>query len=209
MLKDGINIVAGTGSIAFGRDKYGNKARSGGWGEYIGDEGSGYYLGKKLLELFTKQADGRLPKSAVYLLTRERLGINNDSDIIDLAEKKFVFKRDKMATLQIILSDAAKAGDVSAIEAYHTAGKELALSVLAVRGKLSFDTGDVRVSYSGGIFNNGELILKTFREILRSNGCRIEKPQAEPYIGAILLAVKSFGSEFLNEVIINIPRISK
>jgi N-acetylglucosamine kinase-like BadF-type ATPase len=58
----GINILAGTGSMAYGVDQKNNAARVGGWGCFFGDEGSAYWLGKKLLELFAKQADGRMPK---------------------------------------------------------------------------------------------------------------------------------------------------
>ncbi|MFW5890950.1 MAG: BadF/BadG/BcrA/BcrD ATPase family protein, partial [bacterium] len=38
--KPGINLVAGTGAIGFGKDPRGNKARAGGWGHILGDEGS-------------------------------------------------------------------------------------------------------------------------------------------------------------------------
>lgn len=56
LAKPGINIVAGTGSIAFGKNEDGKTARSGGWSEWFGDEGSGYWLGMKCVQLFTRQA---------------------------------------------------------------------------------------------------------------------------------------------------------
>lgn len=54
----GINIVAGTGSIAFAVDVEGRRERIGGWGEFIGDEGSAYWIAKKTLEGYSKQKDG-------------------------------------------------------------------------------------------------------------------------------------------------------
>ena len=55
-LSSGINLVAGTGSIAYGRNDAGEEARAGGWDERFSDEGSCYWLGMKSLELFQKKA---------------------------------------------------------------------------------------------------------------------------------------------------------
>ncbi|MCL2486900.1 MAG: ATPase, partial [Oscillospiraceae bacterium] len=54
-MNPGVNIVAGTGSIAFGRDASGRTARCGGWSEFFSDEGSCYWLGRKTMGLFSKQ----------------------------------------------------------------------------------------------------------------------------------------------------------
>lgn len=67
----GINVVAGTGSIAFGRDGAGHTARSGGWSEFFSDEGSAYWVAMRGMGLFTKQADGRVPKGALYRLIKK------------------------------------------------------------------------------------------------------------------------------------------
>ena len=61
----GIHIVAGTGSIAFAKDESGHAARSGGWNEFFGDEGSCYWIGKEAMSLFTKEADGRAAKGCL------------------------------------------------------------------------------------------------------------------------------------------------
>lgn len=50
-----INIASGTGSIALGKDSKGKTIRCGGWGDYIGDEGYAYWIGKKLLRCFQKK----------------------------------------------------------------------------------------------------------------------------------------------------------
>ncbi len=62
---DGINIVAGTGSIAYGEYE-GRSARAGGWGELFSDEGSAYWLAREGLTLFSRMSDGRSPRGPLY-----------------------------------------------------------------------------------------------------------------------------------------------
>ena len=111
----GINLVAGTGSIGFGHDKNNNIARTGGWGDLIGDEGSAHWLSLKMLEIFTKQSDGRLEKTALYNIVSDKLSLKEDFDILDLVLNKYERKRDKIASLAYLVYEAAKVGDVDAM----------------------------------------------------------------------------------------------
>jgi N-acetylglucosamine kinase-like BadF-type ATPase len=61
----GIVIIAGTGSIAYGRNQRGEVARAGGWGHMIGDEGSGYWIGREALAAVMRAADGRGPATGL------------------------------------------------------------------------------------------------------------------------------------------------
>ena len=84
-LSSGINLVAGTGSIAYGRNDAGEEARAGGWDERFSDEGSCYWLGMKSLELFfSKESDGRAEKGALLEIFRNRFELKCDFDIIDI-----------------------------------------------------------------------------------------------------------------------------
>lgn len=67
----GIHIVAGTGSITYGVAPDGKTARCGGWNEFFGDEGSCYWVGRKGMELFSKEADGRIPKGPLYSIVKQ------------------------------------------------------------------------------------------------------------------------------------------
>ena len=90
----GINIVAGTGSIGFGVDARGNKARSGGWGNIVGgDEGSAYWLGCKMIEEFTKQSDGRTPKGLIYTLIQEKYRLSNDFELVGVLNNDIKMQR--------------------------------------------------------------------------------------------------------------------
>lgn len=195
-LESGINVVAGTGSIAFGRDRRGNTFRSGGWSEFIGDEGSGHWLGIKLLQLFCMESDGRLPKGILYHIVKEKLQIKNDFEIIKIVHRDFLPERDKTASLQMLLYETAVSGDEAAVQVFSQAAKELAALVITVKKGLNL-TGSVPVSYSGSIFKAGGLIMDSFNQIMHQNDCELRKPLMEPWKGALLLAVEAFGKDHL------------
>ena len=187
MAEPGINIVAGTGSIGFGKNKAGEIARCGGWSEWFSDEGSGYWLGMKCVQLFSRQSDGRDERGPLYDIVRDALELSDDMDIVDLFEQNYLRKRDKVASLQKLLFEAAKAGDVYAIGAYEQAAKELFDIVLSIKKKIFADE-DCMVSYSGGIFKTGDVIRKPFEKLLEAEGMKLTESKAEPYVGAVLLA---------------------
>lgn len=194
-LAPGINIVTGTGAIGYGVDPRGQAARCGGWSYHFSDEGSGYWLGLSLLELFCKQSDGRIPvRGPLYALVRERLALQKDFDINDLAERDYLPHRDRVAGLQRILLEAARQGDASAIARYREAGREIALIARGILAQLDF-AGSAAVSYSGGIFNVGALVMDSFTASLADCGCRIVRPQAPPWIGALMLALRTLGRD--------------
>ena len=186
-LYPGINIVAGTGSIAFGKNEEGVTARCGGWSEWFGDEGSGYWLGVKCVQLFSRQSDGRDERGPLYEIVRKELNLSVDEEIIDLFEQEYLHKRDKIASLQKLLLQAAKEGDVYAIDAYTQAAKELYDIVCGVKKKIFADKNCL-VSCSGGIFKTGDVIRKPFRKLLEADGMELTESKAEPYVGAVLLA---------------------
>ena len=192
--KPGINIVAGTGSIAFGRDEGHNTARSGGWWEFFGDEGSCYWLGRMTMGLFAKEADGRAPRAALYRLVREEFGLNSDFEFVDIIERDYAPYREKVASLQVILEKAAREGDPGAVALYREAAHELALAVRGVRDQFCFGN-EFAVSYSGGLFKAGELVLAPFRQEVGEMGGRICTPLLSTVMGAALLAFEQFAPE--------------
>ena len=198
-LEPGINVVAGTGSIAFGKDEDGNTARSGGWSEFFGDEGSCYWVGRKVMELFSKQSDGRRPKDELYWTVRREFGLKDDFNFIDLAYKYSAY-RDQVASLQFLAEKAAVAGSPSAIALYGEAAQELVLLVRAVRGKMDFGETPWTVSYSGGLFKAKELVLPRFSKEIEADGGVLREPLFEPVHGAVLLAFQHFFPEGLPQI---------
>lgn len=181
---DGIVIVAGTGSIALSKigDTY---KRCGGWGYTIGDEGSAYYIGKKVIELFSKEADGRKEKTEIYNLVKTYTNIENDYDLIKFINEDIKGDRLEIAKFSKIAFEGAKKGDSQAINIFVDAASELSEMI----NFLVKDYGDksVKVSYLGGVFNSLEYILNPLRERLKDNVMLVE-PKYTADIGAIILS---------------------
>lgn len=196
----GIHLVAGTGAIGFGRDLQGNIARSSGWSELFGDEGSAYWLGRKVLELFSKQSDHRLPKTALYNLTKAKLGIKRDLDLIGMIHD--LGTRGEIARFAKIASQAAEAGDDMAIELFKEAAYEHSLTVKSIIKQLSLaEDQTIPVSYSGGVFKSGEFILTPLAEYLKNTAAKLQQPKLQPVIGACLYALLLNGNEITDELV--------
>jgi len=199
-LEAGINVVAGTGSIAFGKDSYGKTVRCGGWSALFGDEGSCYWIGRKVMELFSKQFDGRIPKDELYSIVRRELDLKNDTSFIDLMHNEYLVKRKQAASLQLLAEKAALAGSPSAKALYSEAVRELLLLATAVRSQLVFNENTWKVSYSGGLFKAEELVLMQFTREIEKSGGMVCSPRFEPVEGAVLLAFQHFYSDGLDEI---------
>ncbi len=196
LCRDGISIVAGTGSICYG-ERNGSIARCGGWGELFSDEGSAYWIACKGLNLFSRMSDGRAGKGPLYEIVRERLKITEDLDLCAHVFSQLEGDRARIAQLSKWVTQAAAAGDAQAMTIVREAAEELALMVDATRRQLAFGlTEPVAVSYSGGVFDNvGALLLEHFTASLRAfrPGYRVSEPVLPPGIGAALYAAKRHG----------------
>ncbi len=193
--KPGINIVAGTGAIGYGQDYY-KRGRSSGWGDLIGDEGSAYWLSIEMLRVFAKQADGRLIKSPLYNLIREKYNLENDFEILEVLLNDFERKRDKIAAMAPLLLKAAERNDKYAINIYKKAAKEHYLTVKALIKKMNFKTDEeIVVSYSGGVFKAKYYVVKPLAKMLKvyNKNIKLIKPILSPVEGAALLALIIYG----------------
>jgi len=202
-LMPGVNIVAGTGSIAYGRDKTGRSFRCGGWHEYFSDEGSGYWFGKQLLRIFSMQSDCRMEKTALYGIVRERLGLQDDYDINALANDCYFHSRKETAALQRLMLEAARQNDPVALDCYRQAAWHLSQIVCSTVSQLDFADG-VTISYSGGLFNLDELIrqpVEAFvKEQMGTAKLRFQPPILTPCEGGVLLAVENACPEVLDSL---------
>ena len=204
--EDGINVVAGTGSIVLAlKDE--EVLRCGGWGYSIGDEASAYWIGKKSLALFSKQSDGRLDKAPLYDIFKTNLNLNNDYEIISYVNEKIKGDRGEVAKLARLCSDAAQSGDEGAIAIFNEAAIEIGEMIKALLN--NYDKKDeIKVSYTGGVFNCGDLILNPLRNILKGYNVKLVEPQLSPDLGACLLAFIKSGNEKTEKFIENMRKNS-
>jgi N-acetylglucosamine kinase-like BadF-type ATPase len=197
---DGVNLVAGTGSIGYG-ERQGRKARAGGWGEVFSDEGSAYWIAVQGLNLFTRMSDGRLAKTPLWQAFRDALGLAKDLDICARVMGDRGMGRDEIAGLAPLVSRAAQAGDAYALAVLDRAGAELAAIAQALREQLGFAAEEtVLLSWSGGVLTKLEEVRQRFLDSLALTGrYEVVAPLHEPAIGAALYAV-SLGRAAAREV---------
>jgi N-acetylglucosamine kinase-like BadF-type ATPase len=196
LCRDGISVVAGTGSIGYG-ERAGAAARSGGWGELFSDEGSAYWIACRGLNLFARMSDGRAEPGPLYEIVRQAVGIGDDLDLCGHVYTHLGGDRAEIAQFCKLVTQAVLQGDDQAALILQQAAFELALIADAIRRRLGFAVAEpVPVSYSGGVFDNaGALLLQHFRASLQALWPRYEvrEPVLPPAIGAALYAAKCRG----------------
>src|SRR6185312_14729996 len=193
---DGINIVAGTGSIAYG-EFAGHKARAGGWGELFSDEGSSYWLAREGLRLFSRMSDGRLPRGPLYEHVRRHFSLDRDLDLCAAIYGQDIVQRSQFAQLARLLTAAAADGDRAALGLFAGAARELADIVDAVRRQLPVPLdAALPVSSSGGMFQPGNGLREMLGSelLLRSPQYRFVEPALPPHVGAVIQAARLCGT---------------
>lgn len=148
----GVGLIAGTGSIAFGRDQQGALARAGGWGYIMGDEGSGYDIARQALRAAARAADRRGPETALLGSLMAYWGVERPYDLIGR-----IYQAQEPATLARLAGlalEAARAGDPVAQRIIAAAADELALAALTVAANLQFPDGRLSLALGGGLLVN-------------------------------------------------------
>jgi glucosamine kinase len=185
----GVIVIAGTGSIAYGRNSKGETARAGGWGFAISDEGSGHWIGRAAVAASMRAYDEAGDASTSVLLK----GIMKLWDASPLEQLVVAANAapDFAALLPAVLS-AADAGDATARAVLTQAGVELAALAKIVIGRLVADAETVPVAVSGGVFCNCALVREVFYDRIRAEYPRVlpNANVADPAIGALELARK-------------------
>lgn len=193
---DGISVIAGTGSMAYG--EYGGRtARAGGWGELIGDEGSAYWIAREGMNLFSRMSDGRTSRGPLYELVRSRSGIDADLDLCSKVYGAEVNTRSAFAQFAPLVHEAAQAGDVEAMEIFRRAAEELVQCVIAARTTLQVPMSvRLPVSHTGSVLNGAPSMLDAFRRSLALAAMPFEyrAPEHSPDVGAALYAARLYGN---------------
>jgi glucosamine kinase len=192
----GVIVIAGTGSIAYGRNSAGQTARAGGWGFAISDEGSGHWIGRSAVAATMRAFDEAGADSAGRLLDgiMKSWGVTTREQMVVAANAalKIASTHDFAALLPAVLY-AAEAGDAAARTTLTQAGAELATLAKIVIGRLFGDAEAVPVAVSGGVFCNCELVRQVFYDRLGAAFPHVLPNAAlvDPAQGALELARKN------------------
>ena len=195
--QDGISLVAGTGSMTWGRWQ-GRAVRCGGWGEVFGDEGSAYWIAREGLALFSRMSDGRAERGVLYELLRRRTGIASDLDLSGLVVSEGA--RSAVAGFAVSVHEAALAGDAGARAILERAAGELLELVRATRRLLDVPMGaTVVASTAGSVLGADGLVLQALRRGLAtpddSGRIELREPMMTPALGAVARAARAAGRE--------------
>lgn len=185
--RPGLIVIAGTGSIAYGRNAAGRTARAGGWGYLFGDEGGAFDIVRQALRAILRHAEGWGPPTSLTDALLAATGASGAGDLLHLLYTAD-YPRERIAALAPVVDEAARSGDRVAAEVLSGAAQSLATIAAAVRRQLFADEA-AQVHYSGGVFNSA-LLLERFRMLVELDGsARLAPPQASPAHGALLEAL--------------------
>lgn len=191
--RPGIVLIAGTGSSCYGLNAAGADWRAGGWGNLIGDEGSGYWLGVQALRCAVRAYDGRGAATPLQAEVRRALGL---ADMNEIMHRVYAtgMSRAEIAALAPLVFAAAEAGDDVALGLLRRAADDLAECVAAVAGRLGF-SGDCEIALVGGLLQRGDLLARALDATLRARmpQSRCTLPELPPVLGAALLALQLLG----------------
>ena len=181
----GVLILAGTGSMAWGGDGA-RQVRVGGWGDLIGDEGSGYWIGAQAVQQLSQCLDQRRADPGFVGAMLAALGVGPDN----LAEWVYgqTDRRLAMAGIAPAVTALAAAGNVTAVGIVDAAVAALALHLTSAWRRLG-RVGDLVWSYAGGVFR-AEIVL---RKLQTQIGTRPLLPCLPPVGGALLQAARNAG----------------
>ena len=188
--RPGIVIVSGTGSIAYGRNEQGEASRAGGWGYVLGDEGSGYWIGRLALRAVVRHADGRGRVTSLTPRLLAHFGVQRAAELIYQVYHEEVSPKSIAAAAQYV-QHARDEGDMVATGILHRAADELMAAATAVMTRLELTDKPLTFVLAGGMFKAVPWLGEQMQLLLpalakKSTVMRLESP---PALGAVRLAV--------------------
>jgi N-acetylglucosamine kinase-like BadF-type ATPase len=192
----GIVLISGTGSVMFAKDVNGEIHRVGGWGRFIGDEGSGFTIGREALRAVAKFLDGRGEKTILKDLIFEKFKI---TDLREVVSKIYSGEFD-LASVAPIVMKAGEMGDEIAIKILDDACYELLTHIKAMLGKSNFGER-VKLVLMGGVLRNENYLSRKLKKEITKNFPQIDliEPMASPAYGAIVYAKNLIKNKFALE----------
>lgn len=193
--KPGIILIAGTGSILFGKDNAENFICIGGYGKLIGDEGSGYSIGRKGLSAAAKAIDKRIANTILPDLIDKKFNACSRDELIT----KIYSENFDIASVAPLVIGAAQSGDKHALKILEEESSALIQHLKAAIKLLK--AKEINLCLSGGLLSNKNFYSTMLKNKIRNDfkNIRIKKAEHPPEFGAVLLAKKYYESNPANE----------
>ena len=184
----GIVVSAGTGSIAVGRDAKGARWRIGGYGWQMGDEGSGYAIGRSALGAVSRAHDGRSPRTA---LTDRVLAATRCADFDSVVRWAAAASPSEIASLAPHVLEIAAQGDLLAQGIADYAARELSQLAICLRPQLDAEA-PIGVALTGGLLARDRPLRRAVLAKLKEEPglAPIDAP-VDAVLGALRLAAQA------------------
>lgn len=191
-IMEGAVLISGTGSIAYGVNKEEKHIRVGGWGHIIGDEGSGYAIGRDALQKVVQSFDGRIPPTKLWNRISEKLNIDSPEQLMSYIYNPNTKKQHIADIAPLVISIADE--DDAASDVMDKAVCDLKTMVETLNDGLHMESYDLAMS--------GSILLKSsrIRDILikkitlTNPKINVHLPYNKPDFGALILAKKNWES---------------
>jgi N-acetylglucosamine kinase-like BadF-type ATPase len=191
----GVALICGTGSLAYGRHASGRTARAGGWGYLLGDEGSAYAIGRSVLTAVLRSFDGSEQPTQLKEEVLKSLGISTVPDIVPEVYGAEV-PRAVIAELAPLAFSACAAGDPVAAEILNEASRQLASMVNAVCRRLELT--DSPLVLSGSVLLHQQTFRSSILAELADNRFSHVVVAADPVQGSVRLAAEQLNTSWVN-----------
>jgi N-acetylglucosamine kinase-like BadF-type ATPase len=194
-LDDGASILAGTGTIAFGR--YGRRRlRLGGHGYLFGDEGGGFWIGLTAIRHAIKAEEGRVPATALAASVSRLFGVESPKQLLPVIYGMPAVPVQKIAELSGEVCRCAQEGDAVARSILAHAAAELGrLAVDLIRALAVPASEPFPLFPLGGVWRAGELLVQPFLQHVHEAypAAYLSAPKRPPAVGAAVYAMEKHG----------------
>ena len=194
----GVVVIAGTGSCAYGVGPQGDTVKAGGWGYLIGDEGSGYDIGRAGITAALRAGDGRGPSTSLVERLLLFLHLKTvDKVIPEVYQPSNDDSKTCISDFAPLVVQAAREGDAVSQGILRCAGCELGLSAVAVARQLDLLDREFELGLVGGVFKAGDLITASLHDVVLKAApqARIFVSHRPPALGAARMALQAIGRD--------------
>lgn len=166
--QDGAMVIAGTGSIIYGRQN-GAFMRVGGWGPQLGDEGSAFDIAKAGMKAILTSAD----HGKKHPLQEPLFEALNAETIAEAVANFYAQDRKTNAKLAIVIADAADSGDLTAQQVITSCAQELATQALTIQGRFQQPAPKL-IALSGSVLQHNKRFQTAFRQAIHTADAQIQ-----------------------------------
>jgi N-acetylglucosamine kinase-like BadF-type ATPase len=185
----GIVLIAGTGSVAYGRNASGETARAGGYGPWIGDEGSAFEVGRQAVSAVARARDSEAPATMLAAMIPTVL---NYSDWDDLILQIMKMPDEVFPKLFPVVAEAAEKSDAVAMEILADSAMRLGHLAASVIRRLGMNDQEFAMAKCGGVFGRSRALDTQVDSALAGAAPRakISRLEISPAVGAARIAAR-------------------